>query len=511
MSATLGDDVDGQENQQTHKNSTPTNDTTAPPPGLTASTPSASADTLPVTVSNSVSPSLSPSPPLASPTTSPYHQPPPPPMPDISLEVTQDDADKFLEMQRRQHMQQHQRMIQFAMLQQQQPTSPTTSHAFTDSLPPIPSTMESVMQGPEQRLLSWLDPLRPYREFSALELDPTTKSGPGLQSVSLRDCNKLKNRYANVVPYDSTRVKLDVLNVDGSDYINASFVSTNFDPDTAAYIATQGPLPETFADFWKMTWETRCPLIVMLTREREQSMVKVDRYWPLDPESDCTYGSIKVHLLSREDVPNEAITRRRFQLTHISHPEDVRIVEHYQYSGWPDHNIPGTTEHIRTLIHRMSATSIQTEEARQSSVTLPKPTIVHCSAGIGRTGTFCAIHANLEVLYAYCKNHPVFGHSFKTTGKVRNCAIPESPTVSTQLLDAALEVLDSRIDIPRTVQHLRRRRPGMVQQQEQYSFCYFAVQDEMVRLGLLPCSVYEQLVQLRLEKGAPRPPELGSP
>ncbi|KAH3761883.1 protein-tyrosine phosphatase 1 [Pelomyxa schiedti] len=447
--------------------------------------------------------------------------PSPPPMPDTLLEDASNslEVERFLAMQRRQ-MQQIQ---QQRLLQQYQPfmepTSPMGIHSRSEPLA-TPFLIENADSRQQNRLSALLlDPSKLVQEFSRLEIETSPKPNCSGFGVSLKDCNKTKNRYANVVPYDKTRVKLSLIN--GSDYINASFISAccNNNPSPSvepSYIATQGPLPETFSDFWRMIWEKECRLIVMLTREREQSVVKVDRYWPNENEHSCTYGTIQVSLLGREEeVPEVSIRRRRFQLTHLEHPGKEFLVEHYQYTGWPDHYVPPTTEHIRTLIRLMSISSQNSVESLHTvsensppfTFALPKPTVVHCSAGIGRTGTFCAVHSNLEVLYNYCNTHPVFGKTFSSTGTLRNCPTPVPPS---QLLDAVLEVLDSRIDVYNTVKEMRKQRPGMVQLQEQYNFCFYAVQDEMAKIGLIPESLYAQIVQCRQDRASsPVPSGLG--
>jgi len=385
---------------------------------------------------------------------------------------------------------------------QRQTTTITTATTATATATATSTPNTEALDELEQRLMSFLEPSKPHKEFLQLEYDPASKICSS-QVASSQDTNKPKNRYANVVPYDLTRVKLREVN--GSDYINASFIDGEVSGSNQAYIATQGPLPETFADFWRMTWETSCRLIVMLTREREQSMIKVDRYWPTMEEKVVKYGVTTVVLVEEHDSPESAIKRRIFQLSHSGFPGETRIVEQYQYSGWPDHGVPNTTEHIRTLIRCMSRSSFPSADP-YSHIALPKPTIVHCSAGIGRTGTFCAIHISLEKLYHYCNNSPLFGATFKATGSALAALNPEDIQQRYSLVRAATDVLRN-IDIYSTVKNLRLQRPGMVQQQEQYSFSYYAVQDEMVQLGLIPEHLCDVLKKTRMEKDAPLPPQ----
>ncbi|KAH3746098.1 protein-tyrosine phosphatase 1 [Pelomyxa schiedti] len=372
----------------------------------------------------------------------------------------------------------------------------------------------------EEELMELCNPVRPKQEFRSIQEEYTNICLADFP-VALRDCNLSKNRYEAVIPYDQTRVILREDGNEGSDYINASYIKGEVEGSDRAYIATQGPLETTFPDFWRMAWETSCELIVMLTKESEHKAVKVDRYWPDAQITSRVYGLITVSLIE-EDCTDNSIIHRVFQLAHSEHPGQHRVVEQYQYQGWPDQSVPETTQDIRQLICNISHTSPITKKPRLSSSPpsspsqlpkLPKPTIVHCSAGIGRTGTFCAIHISIEKLYHYIVSNcitlvqppaecPPLQASTITT--------PSSPTSSEedreiQLLTASIGVL-KQIDMYNIVRHLREQRPGMVQREAQYSFCYCAVQDEMVELGLLPDHLVSKLYKSREESGLPLPP-----
>eukprot|EP00727_Mastigamoeba_balamuthi_P001178 m51a1_g11057 putative protein-tyrosine phosphatase 1 (398) ;mRNA; f:517831-519572 len=287
------------------------------------------------------------------------------------------------------------------------------------------------------------------REFQMLEVEDLRAR----RSVhtALLECNRNKNRYCNVVPYDDTRVVLS--GGACSDYINASFIDGEGEGTENAYIATQGPLPHTLADFWRMVWETSAAIIVMLGRERENSRVKVDRYWPSFLDQEERYGAILVKLLSQTDMSDAAVIRR---VMHVTMGGETRTVTQYQYSGWPDHGVPKTTLHIRglmRLLHESHGRSAAPTWPPLGRSALPRPAVVHCSAGIGRTGTFCAIHMALDSLLEQCAR-----------GLERGVAV----------------------DVFGTVARLRRQRAGMVQQLEQYVFCYNAVIEEAAEMGLEP-------------------------
>ncbi|XP_078741749.1 receptor-type tyrosine-protein phosphatase S-like, partial [Lampetra fluviatilis] len=157
---------------------------------------------------------------------------------------------------------------------------------------------------------------------------------PGMQFTwenSNMDVNKSKNRYANVIAYDHSRVTLSpVEGVPGSDYINANYID-GFRRQNA-YIATQGPLPDTFADFWRMVWEQRSSTIVMMTRLEEKCRVKCDQYWP--SRGSETYGSIHVTLV---DILELATYSVRTLSLHRTGGSEKREVHHFQFTAWPDH------------------------------------------------------------------------------------------------------------------------------------------------------------------------------
>ncbi|CDK13321.2 protein-tyrosine-phosphatase [Caenorhabditis elegans] len=237
---------------------------------------------------------------------------------------------------------------------------------------------------------------------------------------SSADMNKHKNRYANVAAYDHSRVVLsNVEGYPGMDYINANYVDGYDKP--RSYIATQGPLPETFSDFWRMVWEEQSVTIVMLTNLEERSRVKCDQYWP--SRGTATYGDIEVTLL--ESVHLAHYTMRTMRLKMVGEPE-VREIKHLQYTAWPDHGVPDHPTPFLIFLKRVK--TLNPNDAG--------PIISHCSAGIGRTGAFIVIDCMLERLR-----------------------------------------YDNTVDIYGCVTALRAQRSYMVQTEEQYIFIHDAVLD----------------------------------
>jgi len=246
-----------------------------------------------------------------------------------------------------------------------------------------------------------------------------------------------KNRFRNIWPFDHARVRLaDHCVDDGSDYINASFIQ----PRTThkRYIATQGPLPSTYRDFWTVCWEQNVRVIVMLTKQHEGGQVKCGDYW-----SDRTFGPLTLHPIGvegAEDLEDEsdgggggfsffsaavpassssassrsssfsssaaggparpALIKRSFHLSHADHPDEPeRLVTQIQYVSWPDFDIPESPADLLSLIHQVNELNdVAATEAAESGRAPPGPTVVHCSAGVGRTGSYVVVDAVLDAV-----------------------------------------------------------------------------------------------------------------
>uniref|UniRef100_A0A8C3C769 Receptor-type tyrosine-protein phosphatase eta n=1 Tax=Cairina moschata TaxID=8855 RepID=A0A8C3C769_CAIMO len=233
--------------------------------------------------------------------------------------------------------------------------------------------------------------------------------------------NRGKNRYNNVLPYDISRVKLSDLNSATGDYINANYMPGYI--SKKAFIAAQGPLSNTTEDFWRMIWEKNIYCIVMLTKCVEQARTKCEQYWP-DKQSK-TYGDIAVTVVLETVLPEWTI--RDFNVENVNTRES-HIVRQFHFTSWPDHGVPETTDLLINFRHHVHEYSSQNP--------IDSPILVHCSAGVGRTGTFIAIDRLIQQIE-----------------------------------------MENTVDVYGVVYDLRMHRPLMVQTEDQYVFLNQCVMD----------------------------------
>ncbi|TVU51209.1 hypothetical protein EJB05_02619, partial [Eragrostis curvula] len=244
-------------------------------------------------------------------------------------------------------------------------------------------------------------------------------------SVAHYPANRGKNRYIDILPFDDTRVRLNPSTTSGTsnnDYINASFVKATQDNRVAMFIATQGPLVNTFEDFWQMVCEHQCPAIIMVT---QFDGLKCDEYLPLH-NGQGVYGKYNVKIRNtRRD--NHELWLRDVEVK-CTESGKVHSVLHIEYPDWPDHGVPTNTGAVRQIWKRVH------------HIPREHPMVIHCSAGIGRTGTYITIHTTIERI--------LLGDR-------------------------------SSYNLVETVKNFRSQRTGMVQTEEQYKFCYRAIADEL--------------------------------
>uniref|UniRef100_G3PVK5 Protein tyrosine phosphatase non-receptor type 13 n=1 Tax=Gasterosteus aculeatus aculeatus TaxID=481459 RepID=G3PVK5_GASAC len=225
--------------------------------------------------------------------------------------------------------------------------------------------------------------------------------------------NKKKNRYKNIVPFDTTRV---VLGKDGG-YINANFINMSVKDENYMYIACQGPLPTTLGDFWQMVWEQKSNVIAMMTQEVEGGKVKCQRYWPDTPRTaEMVDDRLQITLIKDQYLDNFVI--RLIEVKDVQ-TNEIQRVTHLNYTGWPDHGTPSQPEQLLTFLSYM-------RHVHRSG-----PIVSHCSAGIGRSGTLICIDVVLGLISK-----------------------------------------DADFDLSDVVRNMRLQRQGMIQTEEQYVFCY---------------------------------------
>ncbi|XP_018602863.1 tyrosine-protein phosphatase non-receptor type 12-like isoform X1 [Scleropages formosus] len=240
-------------------------------------------------------------------------------------------------------------------------------------------------------------------------------------SIGEKEENVKKNRYKDILPFDHSRVKLSLQTSNqDTDYINANFIKGVDEPE--AYIATQGPLPNTVVDFWRMNWEYNVMIIVMACREFEMGRKKCERYFPLFGDDPLSFGPFRISCES-EQPRTDYIIRTLL----VEHQNESRRITQFHYMNWPDHDVPSSFDSILDMIGLMR------EYQEHEDV----PICIHCSAGCGRTGAICAIDYTWNLLKA---------------GK-----IPEDFSVF------------------RLIQEMRTQRHSAVQTKEQYELVHRAI------------------------------------
>ncbi|KAM8969382.1 tyrosine-protein phosphatase non-receptor type 13 isoform X9 [Sarcophilus harrisii] len=228
--------------------------------------------------------------------------------------------------------------------------------------------------------------------------------------------NRRKNRYKNILPYDATRVPLG----DEGGYINASFIKMPVGNKEFFYIACQGPLPTTVADFWQMIWEQNATVIAMMTQEVEGEKIKCQRYWPdILGKTIMVNNRLRLALVRVQQLKGFIV--RAMELQDIQTGE-IRYVSHLNFTAWPDHDTPSQPDELLMFISYM-------RHVHKSG-----PIIIHCSAGIGRSGTLICIDVVLGLINQ-----------------------------------------DLEFDISDLVRTMRLQRHGMIQTEDQYIFCYQVV------------------------------------
>ncbi|XP_004626926.1 tyrosine-protein phosphatase non-receptor type 14 [Octodon degus] len=265
--------------------------------------------------------------------------------------------------------------------------------------------------------------------FTEYEQIPKKKAN-GIYSTAALPENAERSRIREVVPYEENRVELMPTKENNTGYINASHIRVVVGGAEWHYIATQGPLPHTCHDFWQMVWEQGVNVIAMVTAEEEGGRNKSHRYWPKlgSKHSSATYGKFKVTTKFRTDSGCYATTG--LKVKHLLSGQE-RTVWHLQYTDWPDHGCPEDAQGFLSYLEEIQSVRRHTNSMLEGAKNRAPPIVVHCSAGVGRTGVVI-----LSELMIYCLEH------------------------------------NEKVDVPVMLQLLREQRMFMIQTITQYKFVY---------------------------------------
>ncbi|KAF9406534.1 hypothetical protein BGZ94_003069 [Podila epigama] len=318
-------------------------------------------------------------------------------------------------------------------------------------------------------------------------------SSPFSVAHAVQGATREQNRYSDILPYRHSQVLVgsngsstsstsssDTI-VSSANYINANRITApaklrNSLPENwPGYIATQAPLPQTQSQFWRMVYEQNAHVIVCLTAvhpDRSHRAQKAERYWPLAGETDSFKdNSIHVKSLDTSNDHHPIVAYRHFQLWDASKPDEPRrpvLLVYYQ--GWPDHGVPKTSEDLRNILYAIRTWKSDQKDAIKDF----GPTVVHCSAGCGRTGTFCVVDTALSVLEY--TGYPYLRVPIDPQTKRHDQSQESRSEASTQAVPV-YNWQENRDIIFESLESFREERMLMVQTAPQYSFCYQVVQD----------------------------------
>jgi len=298
-----------------------------------------------------------------------------------------------------------------------------------------------------------------WEEFESLQQQELRQSFS--RRAGQKTENRAKNRYKNILPFDHSRVKLvdKETKEPGADYINANYVKQTVDlgeqadnvslcdlsgdggasneerydkdkveSNSKTYIATQGCLPNTIEDFWNMIWQENVRVIVMTTKEVERGKKKCEKYWP-DKGNKGSWGHATITGVHESSTADYTLRELLFSWK----SQEERRIYQYHFQVWPDHGVPADPGCVLNFLQ-----DVNMRQRQILQMGIRPPLCIHCSAGIGRTGTFIVIDMILDQIDR--------------------------------------EGVDCEIDIQRTIQLVRSQRSGMVQTEAQYKFVYLAVQ-----------------------------------
>ncbi|XP_029154761.1 tyrosine-protein phosphatase non-receptor type 9-like [Nylanderia fulva] len=321
----------------------------------------------------------------------------------------------------------------------QAPSSASSGFSDDDSLHGEPSGFQSFTM---EQLVAELKS-RGREGYTAEYMEIKQRPPDGSFNNAKLKANQSKNRYTDVLCYDHSRVCLSQVDGDAtSDYINANFVDGYKQKN--AFISTQGPLPRTCGDFWRMVWEQQTLVIVMTTRVVEKGRTKCTQYWNPEANHDVQVNGFTITTL--EVDKNRDYTISTLLITNTK-TDETREVCHMLYTAWPDYGTPKSAKALLqflSLVRQQQSKLLTSRGDTWAGHPRGPPIVVHCSAGIGRTGTFCTLDICISRL--------------EDTGTV---------------------------DVRGTVEKIRAQRAYSIQMPDQYYFCHVALVEYACSKGLL--------------------------
>ncbi|XP_067138555.1 tyrosine-protein phosphatase non-receptor type 4-like [Centruroides vittatus] len=300
-------------------------------------------------------------------------------------------------------------------------------------IPDIPRDKSKLVRQPsllDESILLLGDGLESGATIAQFEHLYRKKPGTTMKTAKLPE-NQARNRYKDILPYDTTRV---ILHGGITDYINASYVNMEI-PNTGIinkYIATQGPLPNTCAEFWQMVWEQDSTIIVMVTTLTEQGQAKCYRYWPQSLRESIEYGPLQITLVQEEETPTGIF--RQFSVLNVETNKLRRIIQ-MQYVSWPDHGVPEDDEDFFNFVGQI----------RQKRKETMEPIIVHCSAGVGRTGVVILMETVMCLIEA---NQPIYPLDIVRTMRNQRAMLIQTTSQYRYVCESILKVYNEEIVKP---------------------------------------------------------------
>jgi protein tyrosine phosphatase len=272
---------------------------------------------------------------------------------------------------------------------------------------------------------------------------------------------KAQNRYNDVLPYKHNLVEVKD-NLGGNIYVNGSYINVPIrNYGERAFIAASAPVEKSLNNFWEMIFQNKVTLIIMLCNLKEKNIV-CEKYWEEDEQID--YGNVKVKLVASTEI-GDKIIKRTLEVSYKD-KDDILIVTQLHHTNWPDDNAP-TLEEMEDIDHLIQYTMKHRknkEKTDEAEAQKPDPILVHCSAGIGRTGTFIALHCMIEVLEAIkSKEHNSVWAELRSG---------EDSQILSEIAEKFHNFEKERFSIFGTVRKIKEQRFGMVKTQKQYEFLY---------------------------------------